>query len=97
MVITLQVPTKAQMGYGLGKCIQYGVEYEVLDNLQVQLTSADEMKLTKMAVAFQGKLLDKKQTEYVSGDLPKYEVQYARTHRPIKTTRRFTGAPQDNR
>jgi len=97
MVITLQVPSKAQMGYGLGKCIQYGVEYDMLGDLQVQLTSADEIKLTKMAVAFQGKLLDVKQTEYVSGDLPKYEVQYARTHRPIKTTRRFTGAPQDNR
>jgi hypothetical protein len=88
MVITLQVPTKAQMGYGLGKCIQYGVEYDVLDNLQVQLTSADEIKLTKMAVAFQGKLLDVRQTEYVSVDLPKYEVQYARTNRPHQVTRR---------
>lgn len=88
MVITLQVPSKAQMGYGLGKCIQYGVEYDVLDNLQVQLTSSDEIKLTKMAVAFRGKVLDVKQTEYVSGDIPKFEVQYARTHRPIKTTRR---------
>jgi len=88
MVITLQVPNPAQMGYGLGKCMQFGVEYEVLPNLQVELTSADEIKLTKMAVAFQGKLLDVKQTEYVSGDLPKFEVQYARTHRPLKTTRR---------
>jgi hypothetical protein len=88
MVITLQVPTKAQMGYGLGKCIQYGVEYNVLNDLQVELTSADEIKLTKMAVAFQGKLLDVKQTEYVAGDLPKYEVQYARTNRPIQTRRK---------
>jgi len=88
MVITLQVPNNAQMGYGIGKCIQYGVEYNVLNDLQVELTSADEIKLTKMCVAFQGKLLDKKQTEYVSGDLPKFEVQYARTNRPIKTTRR---------
>jgi len=87
-VITLQVPSKAQMGYGLGKCIQYGVEYDVLDNLQVKLTSADEMKLTKMCVAFQGKLLGMTQTEGVSGDLPKFEVQYARTNRPIKATRR---------
>ena len=88
MVITLQVPTKAQMGYGLGKCIQYGVEYNVLNDLQVELTSADEIKLTKMAVAFQGKLLDVKQTKYVSGDVPKHEVMYAKTHRPLKTTRR---------
>ena len=88
MVITLEVPNNAQMGYGIGKCIQYGVEYNVLNDLQVELTSADEIKLTKMAVAFQGKLLDVKQTEYVAGDLPKFEVQYARTNRPIKTTRR---------
>jgi hypothetical protein len=88
MVVTLQVPNPAQMGYGLGKCMQFGVEYEVLDNLQVQLTSADEIKLTKMCVAFQGKLLNVSKTTYVPGDLPKYEVQYARTNRPIKTTRR---------
>lgn len=88
MVITLQVPNSAQMGYGLGKCMQFGVEYEVLPNLQVQLTSADEIKLTKMAVAFRGKLLNVSKTEYVTGDLPKYEVQYARTHRPLKITRR---------
>jgi hypothetical protein len=76
------------MGYGLGKAMQYGVEYEVHDNLQVTLTSADEIKLTKMCVAFQGKVLNVSQTEYVAGDLPKYEVQYARTNRPISTPRR---------
>jgi len=88
MVITLQVPNPAQMGYGLGKCIQFGVEYEVLPNLQVQLTSADEIKLTKMCVAFMGKVLNVSQTVNVSGDLPKYEVQYARTNRPIQTRRK---------
>jgi hypothetical protein len=76
------------MGYGLGKCIQFGVEYEVLPNLQVQLTSADEIKLTKMCVAFMGKVLNVSQTVNVSGDLPKYEVQYARTNRPIQTRRK---------
>lgn len=88
MVITLQVPNPAQMGYGLGKCMQFGVEYEVLPNLQVQLTSADEIKLTKMAVAFRGKLLNVSKTEYVTGDLPKHEVMYATTHRPIQTRRK---------
>jgi hypothetical protein len=39
-------------------------------------------------VAFQGKVLDVSKTEYVSGDLPKYEVQYARTNRKISTPRR---------
>jgi len=88
MIVKLQVPNPAQMGYGLGKCIQYGVEYNVINDLQVELTCADEIKLTKMCVAFQGKVLNVSQTVPVSGDLPKYEVQYARTNRPIKVTRR---------
>ena len=88
MIVKLQVPNNAQMGYGLGKCMQYGVEYNVLENLQVELTSADEIKLTKMCVAFQGKVLGVSKTSYVSGDLPKYEVQYARTNRPIQTRRK---------
>ena len=88
MIVKLQVPNPAQMGYGLGKAMQFGVEYEVHDNLQVTLTSADEIKLTKICVAFQGKVLDVSKTEYVSGDLPKYEVQYARTNRKISTPRR---------
>jgi hypothetical protein len=88
MIVKLQVPNPAQMGYGLGKAMQFGVEYEVHDNLQVTLTSADEIKLTKICVAFQGKVLNVSQTEYVSGDLPKYEVQYARTNRKIPTPRR---------
>ena len=88
MIVKLQVPNPAQMGYGLGKAMQFGVEYEVHDNLQVTLTSADEIKLTKICVAFQGKVLDVSKTEYVSGDLPKYEVQYARTNRKIPTPRR---------
>jgi hypothetical protein len=87
-VITLQVPNPAQMGYGLGKAMQYGVEYEVLNDLQIELTSADEMKLAKMMVAFQGKLVSSSITKQVSGDVPKYKVQYARTNRAISTPRR---------
>ena len=73
-VITLQVPTHAQMGYGLGKAIQYGVEYEVLDNLQVELNSGDEMKLAKMIVAFQGKLLSAVNHKNVRVEHPKHEA-----------------------
>jgi hypothetical protein len=73
-VITLQVPTRAQMGYGLGKAMQFGVEYEVLDNLQVELTSADEMKLAKMMVAFQGKLVDTMIQKNVRVDQPRHEA-----------------------
>jgi hypothetical protein len=73
-VITLQVPSKAQMGYGLGKAMQYGVEYDVLDNLQVELTSGDEMKLAKMMVAFQGKIISSSIQKNVRVELPKHQA-----------------------
>jgi len=73
-VITLQVPSRAQMGYGLGKAMQFGVEYEVLDNLQVELTSADEVKLAKMMVAFQGKIVDSVIQKNVRVDRPRHEA-----------------------
>jgi hypothetical protein len=76
------------MGYGLGKCIQYGIEYNVLDNLQVELTGTDEIKLTKMCVAFQGKVLEVSKIKPTLGDLPKFEVQYARTNKKITTPRK---------
>lgn len=88
MVITLKAPNRAQFAYGLGKCITYGVEYELLDELTVELTSSDEIRLTKMCVAFQAKPLTISKTKEITGDLPKHEVQYATTHRKIPTTRR---------
>ena len=90
MVITLKAPNRAQFAYGMGKVITYGVEYEILDDLIVELTSSDEMKLTKMCVAFQAKPLTISKTKEVAGDMPKHEVQYARTHRKIPTTKRVT-------
>jgi hypothetical protein len=73
-VITLEVPSKAQMGYGLGKAIQYGVEYVVLNDNQIELSSGDEMKLAKMMVAFQGKLISSNIQKNVRVDLPKHEA-----------------------
>lgn len=73
-VITLQVPSRAQMGYGLGKAIQYGVEYEVLNDSQVELSSGDEIKLAKMMVAFQGKLISAVNHKNVRVDMPKHEA-----------------------
>jgi len=73
-VITLEVPSVAQMGYGLGKAIQYGVEYEILSDSQVELTSADEMKLARMMVAFQGKLISSSLIKNVRVELPKHEA-----------------------
>lgn len=72
-VITLEVPSRAQMGYGLGKAMQFGVEYEVLSDSLVELTSADEMRLAKMIVAFQGKVVETSTTKPVQVSLPKPE------------------------
>ncbi len=90
MIITLKAPNRAQFAYGMGKAITYGVEYEVLDNenMIVELTSSDEIRLTKMCVAFRAKPLTISHTKEVKGDLPKSEVQYAKTHRKIPTQKR---------
>jgi hypothetical protein len=73
-VITLEVPSRAQMAYGLNKAIQFGVEYEILPNNQVELWSADEIRLAKMMVAFQGKLIKSSISKNVRVDLPKHEA-----------------------
>jgi hypothetical protein len=73
-VITLEVPSRAQMGYGLGKAIQYGVEYEVVGENLIELTSGDEIKLAKMIVAFQGKLKSAVNHKNVRVEHPKHEA-----------------------
>ena len=73
-VITLEVPSKAQMGYGLGKAIQYGVEYEILNDSQIELSSGDEMKLAKMMVAFQGTLISATNHKNVRVEHPRHEA-----------------------
>ena len=73
-VITLEVPSRAQMGYGLGKAIQYGVEYELLGDREIELTCADEIKLAKMIVAFQGKLKSAVNHKNVRVELPRHEA-----------------------
>jgi hypothetical protein len=73
-VITLEVPSIAQMGYGLGKAMQYGVEYEVLNDHTVELTSTDEMRLATMMVAFRGKLISSSLSKNVQVELPRHEA-----------------------
>jgi hypothetical protein len=73
-VIVLEVPSRAQMGYGIGKAIQFGVEYEVLANNEVELTCSDEIKLAKMMVAFRGKLKSAINHKNVRVDHPKHEA-----------------------
>ena len=71
-VITLEVPSRAQMGYGLGKAIQYGVEYEVINDKTVELSCGDITKLETMIVAFQGKVLDAVTQKNVRVELPRH-------------------------
>jgi len=73
-VITLEVPSRAQMGYGLGKAIQYGVEYEVISDNEIELTCSDEIKLAKMMVAFQGKLKSAVNHKNVRVEHPRHEA-----------------------
>jgi hypothetical protein len=73
-VITLEVPSRAQMGYGLGKAIQYGVEYEVINDSTVELSCSDEMKLATMMVAFQGTLKSAVNHKNVRVEMPKHEA-----------------------
>ena len=73
-VITLEVPSKAQMGYGIGKAIQFGVEYEVLSDKLIELTSGDEARLDRLAAAFGGGIVSKVTMKYVQTELPKHEA-----------------------
>ena len=73
-VVLIEVPSKAQMGYGLGKAIQMGVEYEVLNEKQIELTSTDEMRLARTIVAFRGKILSATNHKNVRVDMPKHEA-----------------------
>jgi|APCry1669191860_1035381.scaffolds.fasta_scaffold125672_1 hypothetical protein len=88
-VAIIQVPNKARMANGISKCLTAGIEYEMLEDMKVEITCADDVKLVKVIVAFGGKILsasNHKQINHTSP--PKHEVQYARTNRTIQTTRR---------
>ena len=73
-VVNISVPSRAQMGYGLGKAIQMGVEYEVINESQVELTCGDEMRLARAIVAFQGKILSAVNHKNVRVEHPKHEA-----------------------
>ena len=73
-VITLEVPSRAQMGYGLGKAIQYGVEYELLGDREIELTCADETKLAKIIAAFGGSVISATTRKEILPDLPRHEA-----------------------
>ena len=73
-VAVIEVPSKARMANGLSKCLNSGIEYEMLENMQVEVTCADEVKLAKIIAAFGGKILSAVNHKEVRVDMPKYEA-----------------------
>jgi hypothetical protein len=87
-VAVIEVPSPARMANGISKCLTAGIEYEMLDGMQVEITCADEMKLARIITAFGGKILSAFNHKTITPDAPKHEVQYAKTNRPIQTRRK---------
>jgi len=73
-VAIIEVPSKARMANGLSKCLTAGIEYEMLENMQVEITCADEIKLAKIIAAFGGKILSAVNHKAVRVDMPKHEA-----------------------
>ena len=73
-VAIIEVPSKARMAHGLSKCLNAGVEYDMLENMQVEITCADEMKLARIIAAFGGKILSAVTHKEVRVGMPKYEA-----------------------
>lgn len=72
-VALIQVPSRARMANGISKAITAGVEYELLENMQVEVTCADELKLAKIITAFDGKILQAWITKSVTPELPRHD------------------------
>jgi hypothetical protein len=73
-VAIIKVPSDARMANGLSKCLMAGIEYEMLEDMKVEITCADEMKLAKIITAFGGKILSASLTKAVNPSLPRREV-----------------------
>lgn len=72
-VAIIEVPSRAYMARGIGQCILYGIEYDVINDNKVELTCADEIKLAKIIVAFGGKILKATTVAEITPDLPRRE------------------------
>ena len=73
-VAIIQVPNKARMANGLSKCLTAGVEYEMLENMKVEVTCADDHKLAKIITAFGGTILSASRTKAVMPTKPRHEA-----------------------
>jgi hypothetical protein len=88
-VAIIQVPNRARMANGISKCLTSGIEYELLEDMRVEVSCADDVKLVKIIVAFGGKILSATNHKQITlTSLPKHSVQYARTNRKIPTPRK---------
>jgi hypothetical protein len=72
-VAIIEVPSRARMANGLSKCLTAGVEYEMLENMQVEITCADEYKLAKIITAFGGKILSARNVVEVTPTMSRRE------------------------
>jgi hypothetical protein len=73
-VAIIEVPSRAYMANGLSKCLNAGIEYEMLENMQVEITCADELKLAKIIAAFKGKILSAVNHKEVRVSMPRHEA-----------------------
>lgn len=73
-VAVIEVPSRSYMAHGLSKCLTYGIEYEMLENMQVEITCSDELKLAKIIAAFRGKILSAVNHKNVCVEHPKHEA-----------------------
>ena len=73
-VAIIEVPSRVRMAHGLSKCLNAGIEYEMLENMQVEITCADELKLAKIIAAFGGKILSAVNHKEVRVGMPKHEA-----------------------
>lgn len=73
-VMQIKVPSRQLMAKGIGQTILNGVEYEVLNDNLIELTSGDEARLEKLAGYFGGEIVSKVTMKYVQTELPKHEA-----------------------
>jgi hypothetical protein len=73
-VVNVSVPSRARMAHGIGKAILYGIEYDVVNDNEVELTCSDQIKLAKMIVAFGGEILSASITKPVIVEMPRHEA-----------------------
>jgi hypothetical protein len=75
-VAIIEVPSRSRMANGLSKCLTAGIEYEMLENMKVEITCADDLKLAKVIAAFGGKIISASLTKEVTPGKPRQDVIY---------------------